>query len=156
MNRRNFVSMLTGALVAPALFMPKRTFFLPPVGGWPHPALGYTVRYAEIADNLYKLPLARLVIPAAHAHFWDEEIAAGRVTYDLQTETMTLWAHPPIEHRAKNPTWEIQPWDLDEDGRLTYKGDIQARELKEQIEWYRKKEVGYFDQWCKDRLSADA
>lgn len=37
MNRRGFLSLLAPAaalIVAPELLLPKRTFFLPPVGGW--------------------------------------------------------------------------------------------------------------------------
>lgn len=37
MNRRGFLSLLAPAaalIVAPELLLPKRTFFLPPAGGW--------------------------------------------------------------------------------------------------------------------------
>jgi hypothetical protein len=37
MNRRGFLSVLAGAaaaIIVPELLVPKRTFFLPPVGGW--------------------------------------------------------------------------------------------------------------------------
>lgn len=39
MNRRGFLSLLAPAaalIVAPELLLPKRTFFLPPAGGWGH------------------------------------------------------------------------------------------------------------------------
>jgi hypothetical protein len=63
MNRRNFISLATtaaGILLLPELLIPKRTFFLPPVGGWQkydyvEIALGYTVTYGDIADNLYQI-----------------------------------------------------------------------------------------------------
>jgi hypothetical protein len=34
MNRRNFLGLLAPALILPELLVPKRTFFLPPKGGW--------------------------------------------------------------------------------------------------------------------------
>lgn len=44
MNRRGFLSLIAPAaalIVAPELFIPKRTFFLPPAGGWTHYHPGY-------------------------------------------------------------------------------------------------------------------
>lgn len=40
MNRRGFLGVLAGAttaIVVPELLLPKRTFFLPPAGGWGNP-----------------------------------------------------------------------------------------------------------------------
>lgn len=34
MNRRSFLALLPAALILPELLLPKRTFFLPPSGGW--------------------------------------------------------------------------------------------------------------------------
>jgi hypothetical protein len=136
MNRRNFIALLTGALAAPVLLAPKRTFFLPPVGGWPNDAIGYTVTRAEIADNLYKVALARLVIPSSEAHYWNEELAAGRVTYDINTETMTMWERPPPETYLmpsawdpRAPKWTEEPWEMVEHQGLVYRGNIQEREV---------------------------
>jgi hypothetical protein len=42
MNRRNFLSLVgasAAALIAPELLIPKRTFFLPPAGGWAQPSI---------------------------------------------------------------------------------------------------------------------
>jgi hypothetical protein len=136
MNRRNFIALLTGALAAPVLLAPKRTFFLPPVGGWPVDALSYTVTRAEIADNLY---LARLIVPGNHAHFWNEEIAAGRCTYDMHTEMLTMYQRPPegmYTTSRRVIDWQLQPWAIDENGHLAYRGDIQAKEVLAEREFW--------------------
>jgi hypothetical protein len=71
-RRKLFGLVAAGALVAPELLLPRRTIFLPPRGGWPHGRL------------------AALIIPPEHAHWWAPERAAGKVEYDLATQTMTL------------------------------------------------------------------
>jgi hypothetical protein len=44
MNRRGFLSALPAALAAGELLVPKRTFFLPPRGGWFDPAAKWAVK----------------------------------------------------------------------------------------------------------------
>lgn len=52
MNRRSFVGLLAAtlpaALIVPELWVPKRTFFLPPAGGWAHPSLTEWRHYAHM------------------------------------------------------------------------------------------------------------
>jgi hypothetical protein len=69
MNRRNFISLATtaaGILLLPELLVPKRTFFLPPRGGWHkydyvHIALGYVVTYEDIEANMYERGWAEII-----------------------------------------------------------------------------------------------
>jgi hypothetical protein len=63
------------ALVVPELFIPRKSIFLPPVGGW---AKTY----------------ASLIIPREDAHYWAQEIKDGKASYDDATETMSWHAEP--------------------------------------------------------------
>lgn len=57
LNRRGFLAALglaTGALAVPELWTPKRTFFLPPRGGWIVPVGGggpYTYAWQWVSDG---------------------------------------------------------------------------------------------------------
>jgi len=49
MHRRDF---LTSLLAAPALLLPKRTIFLPPVGGWPPSVLSTVDGLLPLSNNV--------------------------------------------------------------------------------------------------------
>ena len=81
MNRRDFFKFAAsagGILLLPELLSPRRTFFLPPVGGWRRYdyvsiALGYMVTYQDIANNLYAPPQpAAYAIYDKYAAEWEE------------------------------------------------------------------------------------
>jgi hypothetical protein len=65
MNRRKFLSLIAAApaaLILPELLLPKRSFFLPPAGGWTQPRLtemwldyADLVRPAYVAVNVVRL-----------------------------------------------------------------------------------------------------
>lgn len=61
MNRRGFLSLLAPAaalIVAPELLLPKRTFFLPPVGGWRDDYAAFHQRaYQRAWNNLVNPPV---------------------------------------------------------------------------------------------------
>jgi hypothetical protein len=62
-SRRKLLSMLAGgALAAPLLLMPRKTIFLPPIGGW-------------------LSPIAQLVIPDMLLPDYEEGIKSGKFTY---------------------------------------------------------------------------
>jgi hypothetical protein len=71
MKRRTFLQLLAGASVGAGLLVPKRSIFLPPIGGWPG-------------------PYARLIIPRSDIGPWAEGIASGKYHYDMHTEMLSL------------------------------------------------------------------
>ena len=79
MNRRDlfkFLGASAASLIVPELWLPRQTFFLPPVGGWAKYdsvsiALGYTVTREDIADNLYNI--RNLLLPGMYKIFDEYE-----------------------------------------------------------------------------------
>jgi hypothetical protein len=105
LTRRKLLGMLAaGAIVAPSLLIPKRSIFLPPIGGWPR-------------------ALATMSIPAEHVSWWAADIAAGRASYDVTTEIMTWlakaedhperWSEPEKVYDYAEKRWTKAPWTPD-------------------------------------------
>jgi hypothetical protein len=167
-SRRGFMAMLAaGAILAPGLLIPRRTFFLPPIGGWgAH-------------------PLASLMIPSEVTPLWAEELAAGRVTYDAQTQIMSLWertsgseaytqvyfdrtlgkyvdrgpladlindghgewhgkgTYGTLIRRYEPDPMDPSYWGLDERGAVVYVGDVHKQELAQQLGGARHPQEGF-------------
>lgn len=77
-KRRHFLAMLgaAGALAGSELLLPKRSIFLPPIGGWPHGRIAH----------------ASLIVPRDEFAYgwWDADVATGRMAYDKATEVLSL------------------------------------------------------------------
>jgi hypothetical protein len=92
MNRRKFLGFLAagGAIAAaPALLLPERTIFLPPIGGWPHGRIE---------------ALMQMIIPKSDIDFWADEIAEGQFSYDPVTEVLRLLK--PSAVPTVSATWD--------------------------------------------------
>lgn len=92
MNRRGFLSLLAPAaalIVAPELLLPKRTFFLPPAGGWDG---GLTVAALRHAKAI--LAAEDLINPLVIFEY--DLMAFGSATYKIKAGSVH-WA-PTVRH----------------------------------------------------------
>lgn len=124
MNRRGFLGLVAAAvpaLILPELLVPKRTFFLPPAGGWAQPSLasmwldyvnlirtpGMLVTASEVSTSLvgpgiYERPYGRieLVLPEES----DRELIA---------RMRAALAKPPTLRNGFYPVMaDLFPWEF--------------------------------------------
>jgi hypothetical protein len=102
-TRRKLLGMLAaGAIAAPGLLVPRKTIFLPPLGGWP------------------QIPIASFMIPKWSIGEYAEGLAKGHFLYDESTETMSLLKHDPeraqIDGKFHSPSGRIYDWEVVADG----------------------------------------
>jgi hypothetical protein len=97
-SRRKLLSMLAaGAIAAPGLLIPRKTIFLPPIGGWPQVAI------------------ASFSIPKWLIDGYADGLAKGHFSYDEATETMSLLKHDPeraqVDGKFHSPGGRVYDWE---------------------------------------------
>jgi hypothetical protein len=120
-NRRNFLSLIAAAapaaLIAPELILPKRTFFLPPAGGWAQPSLAdiwldfaNDVRPAGVAVSVEVNWLIRkaAVYEVKHGHV--QLILPEETDAELR-DRMLAAMKAPREYGSAGTLASLMPWE---------------------------------------------
>lgn len=88
MNRRGFLALLAPAaalIVAPELLLPKRTFFLPPVGGWGDTGLTVAkLQHAKALLRAAELAIDPPVIFELGNEAWYDLMAFGSTAFKIE------------------------------------------------------------------------
>lgn len=119
MNRRKFLGLIAAAapaaLILPELILPKRSFFLPPVGGWAQPSLAElwldyanTIRPAGViftaTTSLIRLPMIYERGP------WDVELVVPE-EIDAEFRARMLAAmKAPSDYVLRGTVASLMPW----------------------------------------------
>jgi hypothetical protein len=129
-SRRKFFGLLAaGAIIAPELLLPRKTFFLPPMGGWISPLASLKIEFDDqwVTRDMYA-----------------EGLASGKFTYDEHTKMMSVWRlDEPVTRSlgsGKEFEWQDEPFVvLDSAGdivgtkKVVYRGNLHERELAQQL-----------------------
>lgn len=121
MNRRSFLSLIAPAaalIVAPELLLPKRTFFLPPAGGWGRSTL--TVADLQRAKALLRQAEMAAYPPVIYELGNEAWMGASLEIERHWSRIGVMMENNPAVFDVAMAAWKATPLDYLEPGSINY------------------------------------